>query len=379
MSTQRTQGIYFPNLHGLRFCAAVAVLVHHTEHLKLLFGLPSAWQTSAVIAIVGKLGVVLFFVLSGFLITYLLLEEESATGNIALGRFYLRRALRIWPLYYVVVALALFVLPYTTLFARPDVGIEVIHQDLILKVALFSTLFANVVLANVGAVPFAALTWSVATEEQFYVIWPVLMRRIRNKIGLMLAIIACYLAGRYCLESGLLGHSAIVSEFGKFYSLFNIDCMAIGGLAAVLLHRKSKLLPLLVNLPVFATALGTTFILVVRGTTIPLLHYEAYSVLFAFVILNLTANYRLSRVMEFEPLIYLGRISYGLYLLHPIAIVAVIRLLMSLNLADNLILYPLALLTTIGIASVSFRYLESPFLRLKARYRTIRRSETVGA
>ena len=89
--------IYFPNLNGLRFIAAFMVIVHHVEQFKSLFGLENVFHESPFISIVGKLGVVLFFVLSGFLITYLLLVEEEVTGTISIKSFYIRRFLRIWP------------------------------------------------------------------------------------------------------------------------------------------------------------------------------------------------------------------------------------------------------------------------------------------
>lgn len=211
--------VYFPNLNGLRFVAAAAVIVHHTEQIKWRFGVANIWTTSAPIALIGKLGVVLFFVLSGFLITYLLLEEEERSGRIAVGKFYMRRALRIWPLYYVVVLSALFVLPYCTWFQRPDIGIEVIHQNLPLKSALYITFFANVVLANVGLVPYASHTWSIGTEEQFYLIWPLLMKWVHRTVPLMLAVIAIYLAVGYLLQSGGLGTGRLQSGLRSFLSL----------------------------------------------------------------------------------------------------------------------------------------------------------------
>jgi peptidoglycan/LPS O-acetylase OafA/YrhL len=95
MSSSRQEGsVYFPNLNGLRFVAAADVVVHHTEQFKDMLGFANVSSTSAMIGIIEKLGVVLFFVLSGLLITYLLLEEELRTGQIRVGRIYLRRALR---------------------------------------------------------------------------------------------------------------------------------------------------------------------------------------------------------------------------------------------------------------------------------------------
>ena len=101
--------VHFPGLDGIRFVAAFSVLVHHLEQFKNTCGLPSYYHTS-LIGRLGADGVRLFFVLSGYQITYLLLQEARDTGGIHVRLFYFRRFLRIWPLYYLIVVLAFFVL-----------------------------------------------------------------------------------------------------------------------------------------------------------------------------------------------------------------------------------------------------------------------------
>src|ERR1700740_1515785 len=95
------QKIYFPNLNGLRFIAAFLVIIHHTEQIKSMLHIHSLAKISFV-AKAGKYGVILFFVLSGFLITYLLLAEENTFKKISIRQFYIRRMLRIWPLYFLI-------------------------------------------------------------------------------------------------------------------------------------------------------------------------------------------------------------------------------------------------------------------------------------
>jgi len=90
--------IHFPNLNGLRFLAALLVIIHHIEQLRSILGLPNHWNNVSILRF-GDEGVTLFFVLSGFLITYLLLAEREKFGHLAIGKFYFRRVLRIWPLY----------------------------------------------------------------------------------------------------------------------------------------------------------------------------------------------------------------------------------------------------------------------------------------
>src|ERR1041385_5542478 len=106
--------VFFPGLNGLRFFEASAVIITHVELLKKGIGLPSLWDEKAhpVIFNLGGLGVYFFFVLSGFLITYLLLAEKEKEGKISVRNFYMRRIFRIWPVYYLLVFLTFFVFPH---------------------------------------------------------------------------------------------------------------------------------------------------------------------------------------------------------------------------------------------------------------------------
>ena len=108
--------VYFPNLNGVRFLAALVVIIHHVEMGKFWFGQPNIYDKSFVGGVFGQLGIIMFFVLSGFLITYLLLEEHRKTGTISIKDFYIRRMLRIWPVYYLIVILGFFVFPQISFF-----------------------------------------------------------------------------------------------------------------------------------------------------------------------------------------------------------------------------------------------------------------------
>ena len=111
--------IYFSGLNGLRFFAALAVIITHIELIKEQMEFPGLHSKNKIVFELGGLGVVFFFVLSGFLITYLLLKEKEQTGTINVKKFYLRRILRIWPLYFLIVALGFFVLPHFTFMELP--------------------------------------------------------------------------------------------------------------------------------------------------------------------------------------------------------------------------------------------------------------------
>ena len=363
------QKIYFPNLNGLRFIAAFLVIIHHIEQLKSISNFENYWGTIPFIGIIGKLGVVLFFVLSGFLITYLLLTEEDSFKKISIRKFYIRRILRIWPLYFFIIILAFLILPNIDLFVLPNYGKDVIYSNLFLKLFLYAIFFPNLVLSLLGVVPYASHTWSIGTEEQFYLVWPVIIKHFKKyRIGLMLFIIAFYLAFKFFLTthySDILPYKNVITAF---WSTFSIDCMAIGGIYAILLFQKSKLLKLLKNNILFYLTIIVTVILMLKGIYIPKFHYEFYSILFGIIILNFAANDTIKISLENKIFNYLGNISYGLYMYHPIGIVLALAISISIGFTTNWFIYPLSFTLTIIIAGFSYKYFESFFLKFKDKF-----------
>ncbi|WP_339661482.1 acyltransferase [Croceibacter atlanticus] len=191
MSDLNIKKVYFPNLNGLRFIAALLVIIHHIEQFKKIFGLENIYDQVPFVQIIGKLGVVLFFVLSGFLITYLLLIEEEVTSKIDVKKFYLRRLLRIWPLYYLIVVISFFVLPYIS-FLEVAPYTKQLFTSYNIKLLLFLFFLPNLALVLFSLVPFASQSWSVGVEEQFYLLWPLLMKNSKNKLRLLLGVILVY-------------------------------------------------------------------------------------------------------------------------------------------------------------------------------------------
>ena len=190
----KDERIYFPNLNGLRFIAAFLVIIHHIEQIKSFLKIDNYLEVIPFVGIIGKLGVVLFFVLSGFLITYLLLAEEQKYKKISIKKFYIRRILRIWPLYFLIILLSLLILPNISIFTLPGFGKDVVHQYLFFKIILYAVFFPNLVFTLFGMVPYAAHTWSVGTEEQFYLVWPIILKYFKKfRIVLMFLIIFLYL------------------------------------------------------------------------------------------------------------------------------------------------------------------------------------------
>ena len=366
------QKIYFPNLNGLRFIAALLVIVHHIEQIKSIFRIDNYWGSVPFVEIIGKLGVILFFVLSGFLITYLLLAEEHRFKAINIKNFYVRRILRIWPLYFLIIILSFLVFPHIDIFSLPGYTEDAVYSNLWLKLLLYTLFYSNLVLAFLGAVPFASHTWSIGTEEQFYLVWPVLLKIVKqNRIMLMVMIILFYVAFNFSLATHYTDFLPFKKNIRSFWSMFNIDCMAIGGIFAILLFQKSKLLNPLQNSSLFYASVILVTMMMIIGVHIPFIHYEVYSLLFAIIILNFATNKNMKISLENRAFNYLGNISYGLYMYHPIAIVMALAISTHLNYTENWLIYLLSFVITAAIASISYKYYESFFLKFKLRFTRI--------
>lgn len=369
----KKENIYFPNLNGLRFIAAFLVLIHHIEQFKAIYGVANSQVKIPFIGIIGKLGVVLFFVLSGFLITYLLLVEEKTIKKISISKFYMRRILRIWPLYFFIILLAFLVLPNIDVFILPNYGKDVMYSNLSWKLLLYVFFLPNLVLSLYGIVPYASHTWSIGTEEQYYLVWPVLLKHIKKyRVLLMFAIIIIYLAVKFFFTTSFASFIPHHKILRSFWNSFPIDCMAIGGIYAILLFQKHRFLKYLLRNDLFYASILIVSILMIKGVRIPNFHYEFYSVFFGIIILNFSVNDKIKLSLENKILNYLGSISYGLYMYHPIGIVLALSISLSLDFSTNWILYPLSLALTILMSSLSYTYFESYFLKFKKRFSYIR-------
>lgn len=375
--------VYFKNLNGVRFLAALVVIIHHIEMGKYWFGQPNIYRNSFVGGVFGQLGIILFFVLSGFLITYLLLEEHKRSQTISIKSFYMRRVLRIWPVYYLIVILSLFVFPKFDFFYVPGFT-EHINDSFWVKTALYLSFLPNLGYTLYEHVSYATQTWSVGVEEQFYLIWPVLMLWAINKKKIMtvlLGVIAVYLIAK---TGTILLHDADRSikaneRLWLFVDHFSIDCMAIGGIGAYLLYfKKEKVLKLLFNKYLQVALYILLAIITVKGWVLPWYNKEWFALIFMVLILNLAGNKQSIINLEYKLVNYLGKISYGLYMYHNLVLIVVLKLLMMNNVADmgtvsgNVIYYALSLGITVILSAVSYEYFEKWFLNIKTRFTKVK-------
>ncbi|HEV7621942.1 MAG TPA: acyltransferase, partial [Flavisolibacter sp.] len=181
--TGSAKRIYFKNLNGIRFFAALLVILSHLEALKNIAGLKN-YESVHFFLNSGCIGVVLFFVLSGFLITNILLKEQAEIKTININRFYIRRALRIWPLYFLILFLGSFIFPYIPFLSYTARTVTTDKQFL-----LYLLLMPNISALFFASLPFLAQLWSIGVEEQFYILWPIIISKTKNLFRSTLKVI----------------------------------------------------------------------------------------------------------------------------------------------------------------------------------------------
>ena len=362
---------YFPNLNGIRCIAALLVLFHHLEQAKHALNIPNIYEFS-IIQHAGRLGVGLFFVLSGFLISYLLLEERARFGNIDTKKFYLRRVFRIWPIYFVIVLSSLFIFPHLDLFHYPGTA-EKMQQEYGERLLLLMLVLPNYAFVLYELPYWCAQAWSIGVEEQFYYLWPWLIkyRKKRPQIFLLFitATILLLWAGLHFSEADWAKKQVMIYTF---IGQFRIQTMALGGLCAWLVfHNKTKILSIL-----FRKDLQVAVYIVLMSMFFSGVHFfgflEVYSVFFGFFILNLSCNPNSIISLENRVMSYLGKISYGLYIYHVAVIVFLINVMKVYfpsfqGVQYEIVIYIASLLGSIGVASLSFHYFEKPLLAFKDR------------
>lgn len=361
-SQPRSQGdrFYRPELDALRFFAFALVFMDH--------GFPSlagfqasnipAWISMPINGIrqAGGYGVDVFFMLSAYLITEILLREHRRTGNISVGAFWVRRILRIWPLYYVFLGLALWVIPH--LFEQ---SFPTFHA---LAYATFWGNFA-LIMRPEGIITVAGILWSVSIEEQFYLLWPLVLRFFLPRVKLICLALILVSTG---LRAWLVytGVDSVWSLWANTFTRF--EPIAIGALIAIGLDGRT---PLLKESTRLAGLLGGLLLVVVLGLWIP---REGTTALIAYPLaafasaLLLLSTLGATRAIP-RSLVYLGRISYGLYVFHVFAIRFVQR---HIQIRSPFIEWPTEFITafalTVLLAAISYRWYEQPFLRLKDRF-----------
>jgi peptidoglycan/LPS O-acetylase OafA/YrhL len=367
-SATRRVSFYRPELDGLRFCSFLAVFVSHAYLIS-----PAMFQDAGpVIAEVGRwclaaghcgyAAVAVFFVLSSYLITELLLREQERTGRIDVPAFYARRALRIWPLYYFFLILMLML--------ERRLGMPGIPAA---DAPWYLAFLGNWQIVWNGQIPRSAaqILWTVSIEEQFYLVWP-----------LLIAFVSPKRLGWMCLgllAAGNVARLILVVQGAPFYAIHfhtavQFDAIAWGGLLAIALRQGW-----VTNWPVGvrrALLLGGVVLAVMTQRFLaedkpfaawPMAAYPLFAVAAVMIVAGVLRGSADQKSWLTHPwVVYLGKISYGLYVWHLLAIVLTYKFGWCRPQSVWTSLYALPL--TIGLAHLSYEWIERPFLRWKERY-----------
>ncbi len=376
--------VYFNNLDALRFLAFLSVFV---SHVALFLGYESNNHSfnfiKKVFLVHGDLGVNFFFVLSGFLITFLLLTEKDNSKNISLPHFYLRRILRIWPLYFLTLFLGFFVIYPIAL--KSGINFPFLITESYSSLPWYIFLGANIKMAflGTGSVVLAVL-WSISIEEQFYLIWPTILSFVskKNIIKVLLVIIGASFLYRFYYYDNY----SIVK-----YSTFSVmSDLAVGALVAYATMYSNFLFKTIKNCPkyVIFSIYIIGFVLIPLRTFLPIFSHGylyrflysfeplLFSIFFAFIILEQNmADQSLVKLGRFKVLNYLGVRSYGLYCYHMIAIFFTFYIfhLFGISLVNhNFLIYIseiiVAFLLAVIFSLTSYRFFEKRLLALKEKH-----------
>ncbi|HEX4878049.1 MAG TPA: acyltransferase [Chitinophagaceae bacterium] len=364
MSTEIPQRTHYPALDGLRGVAILLVVLYHN------FGFVRQ-------SYFGWLGVDLFFVLSGFLITSILINEVDHPGF--LKKFYIRRVLRIFPLYYLVLILFLLVFPSLG-FLKADLDYFVNNQW------WFWTYLQNWLFSFQLTEDAKILThfWSLAVEEQFYLIWPFIILAIKSPkklFFLMLGILFIVIISRsviwlYKIEN---------LNYTTLYTFTRIDGICIGSMLALLMKFRPRLIiKNLTCIVLILAAMNFLFYFVNQQNKngypyFAFVGYTTFCAMFGLLIHEIVISAKtslLNRILSFGLLRFFGKISYGFYIFHwPIYMMSFTSFFIFIKenfiISESSIRIVAALLSTFLafiISVLSYYLFESYFLRLKKEF-----------
>jgi peptidoglycan/LPS O-acetylase OafA/YrhL len=362
-----TERFYHPELDVLRFFAFLLIFIHHSvPHDASFFTkmgvAPALASMVAGLAATGAFAVPLFLLLSSYLVTDLLIRERALRGEIDLRAFYIRRILRIWPLYFSFLALA-----WGMQWFVPG---QHIGWRAGLAFAFFAGNWWIVFVGFPSSVIFPL--WFISAQEQFYFFWPAVMRKLSER-GMMVAaavllvianVVRWHLALQHTWESKVWTNTFV-----------QLDAVAFGIILAVVLGggapRLSRLLRSALSIGGFTCLVLAANYFRIKAdpltTSRVMLGYPVAAIgALALFLGTLRPGAKLLR----NPLVYLGRISYGLYVFHILGLMiseyAVHDYASSVG--RYLVREVVALATAIALAAISYRWLETPFLTLKQRF-----------
>ncbi len=377
MEQKSTDRLYFPQFDIIRFFAAFMIVIYHSYIAwRGWFGVPGVISTGdyATLTPFGfhvdrfiknmPLGVDIFFFISGYLLTYLLIIEKERYGKVNIPNFYIRRGLRIWPLYFFLIALAPFIVNWLG-DPQPE------YWRTILLINNFQTISTQT-----WESPFAHF-WSICIEEHFYIIWPIVIafipkRKLLNSILILIAVSWAYKIGTYIF---------MPQNWYTLYlhTLSRMDVILMGGLLAAIYLQK----PFVFKLNVYVS-IGLILLLCIilsfddasdfSNMFNGVLRRPIYIALLALPMMDLLFNPERKNIFgKRNPLLYLGKVSYGIYMYGNILVPIVIKkIIVAYSIHSIYIYFFLVIILSLLIPVISYELMEKPFLKLKQRFSLVK-------
>jgi len=371
MSETNTSKKYFSHLDGTRFFAFFLVfLVHCFVSVDSRIGDTLLYQSVEEFFKVGFLGVDYFFVLSGFLISWVIINEKKKTRKFNLGNFFTRRALRIWPLYFLIVFFG-----YGMYYASAQSGGAIASLPPFYNFALFIVNFYSIY-EGIDYLFFLTFLWSISIEEQFYIGYSIIAKTFFKLNLLLLATILILVSILYRtinVENGQELYFHTFSVLGNF---------GVGILVAFIAQQKNQVFRWLENR---SNLFSSVIYFVLFGS---LIYYNElheitgfrvfsrlyFSLLFGYIVFE--QCFSKDRFLSFgknRVISYLGKISFGLYCYHGVVITILIKVLERFDFEETMwhvfLIYPIIILAiSIGLSALSYKYFEGFFLKLKKRF-----------
>ncbi len=382
--------IWWTELDGLRALAFFLVFYSHTTGLFLrqspghnaFLNFLSAFDQKLLQW--GWTGVDLFFVMSAFLITSLLLRERKRCDSVSLKNFLTRRVLRIWPLYFTYLALAYFVISPFVLSLQVKVGIPLSHEQLMTSkdfwLAFFVFLGNYAIMFHGELVGIINPLWSLCIEEQFYLVWGSVMSLLKSSRQIVLFLIIALLAG-VAIRASMF--SAFPNNYFAIYmnGPARMDSILCGCLAAFYWQSHGEWLQKqrAVQAGLLALAVGLFSSILAYA---PRMETCDISLIWVFSMIAVAWSSLLLATLSFAPvrnffraplLVHIGKLTYGMYIFHVACILTSIMLCRLAFHIESRVSYVgacwlMGLSATYVMARLSWRFLESPFLRLKEKF-----------